>query len=129
MIWRYGTFEFHFSDNILCLLWSDNLGYLFSPRKKQFKLNRWILDKYQKFTLSKFIEALSEESIAYTLQGTFYTFAPNEGLPDNVILSIEGTLVQIYFEDYDQVQKSIYDYEIIAIGASTFKSTHKVYSL
>ncbi len=122
-IWRYGVFEFHFSDGILFLLWCDHLDFMFSPRKKQFKLDRWILDKYRKLTLRKFIEAIESEKINYTLEGTFYN---SEIKPHNVIIRIVSTNVCVYFEDYDGVESNIYEYALIAIGSSTLKSNYKV---
>lgn len=126
-IWRYGAFEFHFSDDILFLLWCDNLSYMFSPKKKQFKLDRWILDKYKDgLTLSKFIEAIKDEGIDYILKGTFYTADSESLLPDNVMLCVTGTDSIIYFEDPLELSTCIWEYQIIAIGSSSLKSNYKV---
>jgi len=122
-IWRYGVFEFHFSDGILFLLWCDHLDFIFSSRKKQFKLDRWLLDRYQKQTLRKFIEAIEIEKIIYTLEGTFYS---SEARPGNVILHVVDINICVYFEDYDGVESNIYEYALIAIGSSTLKSNSKV---
>lgn len=120
-IWRYGAFEFHFVDGILTLLWCDNLNFMYSPRRKQFKLDRWILGKYKDgCTLTHFIEELNNEGLEFKMYGTYYSSDPKTDSPDNVILEIENTTTEIYFEDINEDATSYYDYKLIAIGSTSF---------
>jgi len=129
-IWRYGAFEFHFFDGILITLWCDNLDYMYSPRKKQFKLDRWIIGKYKTgFSLPRFIEALHYENITFKIKGTFYSSISKESLPDNVILEIDNSTSFIYFEDIDDDAISYYDYKLIAIGSSRRSPSSTTYLL
>ncbi|NDV66695.1 hypothetical protein [Bacteroides sp. 224] len=43
-IWLYGKLEFHFMNDELIFIWCDWLEALKSPHKKQFKLDRGLLN-------------------------------------------------------------------------------------
>lgn len=129
-IWRYGAFEFHFFDGILVTLWCDNLDYMYSPRKKQFKLDRWIIGKYKGgFSLSLFIEALNQENITFKIMGTYYSSIPKQSFPDNVIIQIDSSTSFVYFENIDEDAINYYDYKLIAIGSSMNSHSNKTHPL
>ena len=118
-IWTYGSFEFHFFDGNLFTFWCDQLDFMFSPRKKQFKLDRWIIGKYKDgFKLSTFIKELQKENITFEKLGTFFSDESKDSLPDNVILKIDNATSVIYFENTDEDATDYFDYKLIAIGAA-----------
>lgn len=126
-IWRYSAFELHFEGGFLTLLWCDNLDYMYSPQKKQFKLSRWVLDKYKDgLNLNRFIKEIEKELLMYTLEGSFLSDEFENTLPDSVIMNINNTDVVIYFENEDEQASEIYEYKLIAIGSSRFKQRYKV---
>jgi hypothetical protein len=53
-IWSYSVFEFHFISGELTLLWCDNLNFLENPGKKQFVLDKWLLNEPDKMTFLYF---------------------------------------------------------------------------
>jgi hypothetical protein len=121
-IWSYGVFEFHFISGELTLLWCDNLSNLGNPDKKQYELDKWLLNKPSKMTFSYFCSLLRQEDIKYTVNGTFYT-SKDQGLPDNIIISVDNTDTVVYFEDIEEDAATVSEYRIVAIGATQFKST------
>lgn len=126
-IWRYSAFELHFRGDSLTLLWCDNLDYMYSPNKKQFKLDRWVLDKYKEGTdLRNFIKEIEKEQVVYNLEGVFFSEELGSALPDSVIMNINNTDVVIYFENEEEQASDIYEYKLIAIGSSQFKQRYKV---
>lgn len=127
-IWSYGVFEFHFISGQLTLLWCDNLSYLENPGKKQYRLDKWLLDEPNNMTFSYFCSLLDQEGIKYSLRGSFFT-SQEQGLPDNVILSVDSVDTEIYFEDSEEEATSISGYNLVAIGATQFKPKYKVYPL
>ncbi|MDR2948360.1 MAG: hypothetical protein LBV71_04050 [Prevotella sp.] len=127
-IWSYSVFEFHFISGQLTLLWCDNLSYLENPDKKQFELDKWLLDEPNNMTFSYFCSLLDKEDIKYSLRGSFFT-SEEQKLPDNVILSVNGADTEIYFEDTEEKATSISEYNLVAIGATQFKPKYKVYPL
>ncbi|MFV0331657.1 MAG: hypothetical protein ACK5KL_17855 [Dysgonomonas sp.] len=127
-IWSYSVFEFHFISGQLTLLWCDNLSYLENPGKKQFELDKWLLDEPNNMTFSYFCSLLDKEDIKYSLRGSFFT-SEEQKLPDNVILSVNGADTEIYFEDTEEKATSISEYNLVAIGATQFKPKYKVYPL
>lgn len=127
-IWSYSVFEFHFISGQLTLLWCDNLSCLENPDKKQFELDKWLLDEPNNMTFSYFCSLLDKEDIKYSLRGSFFTSEEQE-LPDNVILSVNGADTEIYFEDIEEKATSISEYNLVAIGATQFKPKYKVYPL
>lgn len=125
-IWRYGVFEFHFFDGELIMFWCDHLDFMYSPRKKQFKLDRWIIGKYKNgFNLKSFTEELKKEKINFTKLGTYFSSDTKDSLPDNVILNIDDSNTVIYFEDLDEHATSYWEYKLIAIGASNSKNEYR----
>lgn len=111
-------------------MWCDNLNFKYSPHKRQFKLDRWILRKYEKsFPLSLFIKELDKEGIVFRMLGTYFSSEPYASLPDNVIVVIdhETSNSELYFEDVEEDATSFYDYKLFAIGSSTIKHTYKTY--
>lgn len=127
-IWRYGVFEFHFISGELTLLWCDNLSFLENPDKKQYVMDKWLLDEPNKMTFSYFCFLLEQEGVNYNINGTFFT-SRDQGLPDNVILTVEDVDTEVYFEDVEEDASSISEYKIVAIGATQFKPKYKVYPL
>jgi len=126
-IWSYGVFEFHFVSGELTLLWCDNLSYLGDPDKKQYKLDKWLLKEPNKMTFSYFCSLLDKEDIKYTLKGSFFT-SKDQGLPDNIILSVVHADTEVYFEDTEEDAETLSDYCLVAIGATQFKPKYKVRS-
>lgn len=120
-IWQWSTFEMHFADDELYLLWCDGLRWLKNPLKKQFKFDKWIFRDTRRLNFSYFCSVLNELSISYSLKGTFYD--PHAVLPSNVLLLVDGTNVRVYFEDYDTISESIEQYQLVAIGATQSTSS------
>jgi hypothetical protein len=116
-IWSYGTFEFHFNEGQLTLLWCDNFPLL-PTEKNQFRWDLWILNKYRRLTLDRFLDSLYRKKIPCALYGWF-SERNESGLPDSVRVDIAGTCVSIHFEDD---ATSFFDYKIVAIGASEMKT-------
>lgn len=126
-IWRYSTFELHFADDKLSLLWCDNLRWLKNPIKKQFKFDKWILKDTSLLTFSYFCSKLNEHKIPFSTKGTFYDKA--KALPTNVMLFVDDTDTVVYFEDYEEESDSIEQYQLVAIGASKTHPQHNVREL
>lgn len=126
-IWRYSTFEFHFANGELFLLWCDNLRWLKNPTKKQFKFDKWIFKDTSLLTFSYFCSKLTKYQISFSTKGTFYD--EEAELPSNVMLFVEGTDIVIYFEDYEKECELVEQYYLVAIGASKTHSEHNVREL
>ena len=124
----YGGFEFHFRDGVLTLLWCDLLSYLTNPDKGQYKLDKWLLDDPDRMTVFRFCSLLDMENIAYTPKGTFFS-SVDQGLPDNVILSIDNADTEIYFEDTEEDAETPWDYRLTAIGATQSKAKINVFPI
>ena len=114
-IWLYDRFEFHFIDGELQLLWCDWLD-LKSPQKKQFKLERGLLDGDLSIkSVSKILKSWGKqyEAIGYysdgQLESIIYDFKP----------------MCMYFEGF--LETSIDKWTLNAIGA-TSESFTQIYT-
>lgn len=126
-IWRYSTFELHFADNELFLLWCDGLRWLKNPTKKQFKFDKWLFKDTSRLTFSYFCSVLTKLDISFSVKGTFYD--KDKTLPSNVMLLVDNTDVVVYFEDYEDECESIEQYQLVAIGATKSHPQHNVREL
>ncbi|MBD0404064.1 hypothetical protein [Flammeovirga sp. EKP202] len=62
-VWTYGNIEFHFYNNKLFLIFSDNLDIL--KGGKSLTLKKWILESPEKLTLNDMISALNNKHIDF----------------------------------------------------------------
>lgn len=112
-IWRYSTLELHFLDETLVLIWCDCLELIQDTNK--FSIDMWLFNDLDKLTYQYFRSQLDRIGLRYSVKENNYSM---NKLPDSVVLSIEETPVIIYFEDKRELQTSVEDYYLIAIGAS-----------
>jgi len=95
-IWLYGALEFHFFDDILRLIWCDNLSELIST--EQFILDRSILDHTDNY-FPPLCSYLAELNIQYEI---IEDRLPDGILEGSVRLDITGTTTELFFlEDMD----------------------------
>lgn len=112
-IWSYGSLEFHFTDETLFLIWCDWLEHI--NQSDKFSLDLWVLDDLDKLKFPYFCSILNGLQIDYTIRESRYS---DMKLPDNVILNIVDSGIDIYFEDKHDTAVAVDDYHLIAIGKS-----------
>lgn len=63
--WRYGTIEFHFTDDNLSMIFTDNITTLNGGEK--LSLDLWVLENGHQPTLAEVINELNNSKINYTV--------------------------------------------------------------
>ena len=67
-IWKYGTIEFHFSENQLFMIFCEQLSL---PDENGIKINKWIFDR-RPLTMLECIRILNDERLSFSLNHSKY---------------------------------------------------------
>lgn len=91
-IWRFGTIEFYFLEKQLFQIYCD--GFHGFKLSQSLKIQPWILKKYKRMTLSKFLKILNRECVNYSVKHDLKL--------KNVAVKISKSQMVLYFSpEYD----------------------------
>lgn len=125
-IWRYSTFELHFCEGKLFLLWCDGLPWLARPNKRKFSFKKGLLRHYKKLSVKKCCSELERLGLNYQL---FATYFDEQQAADNVQIRLQHQQVVLYFEPLGEHVVTLGDYRIVALGASENPNNYKTRSI
>ena len=86
-LWRFGTIEFYFFEKELFQIFCDGLHQL--KKSRSLNIQPWVLKKYKKMTLSKFLKILNKEQVNYSVK--------HDSSLNNAIVKISKSQVTVYF--------------------------------
>jgi len=107
-IWRYGDIEFHFNENTLWLIFTDQIVNLNGG--VSLNLDKWILQQQRPTKFEEIIHELNLLGVNYYVQ--------NQVLEGRSEIQIQKSGVKLSFDAQDEDPKAPSKFELISISLS-----------
>lgn len=114
-IWKYGSWEFHFDKEQLCLIWCDDLAN--SHTCPALHMDLWILKELHQLTLGHVLSQLNEAQANYSVKF--------DRQLKHAAVKVRKSDVVLWFEpkaEEAEIQRPDQQYFLIAIGRSSKES-------